>query len=111
VATAIEDAVRQHVECFNEAVRTGVWAAFAARFADDGVLTFTNVPVGPFVGREAIRQAYDARPPDDTMTVLGVQADGPDAAIVRFRWDAGADGTMLLRWRDGLLIELVVTFD
>lgn len=47
-----------HVAAFNDAVRSGSWAAFAGRFAVDATLTFVGPPVGPFVGRAAILAAY-----------------------------------------------------
>ena len=36
-------------------------------------LHFENVPAGPFVGLDAIRQAYADQPPADTIQLLGIQ--------------------------------------
>ena len=46
----------EHVERFNEAVRSGDYAPMLAAFAPDAEMAFEGVPVGPFVGREAIAQ-------------------------------------------------------
>jgi steroid delta-isomerase len=104
------DAARRHVEQFNVAVRTGRWAKFSTAFAEDATMRFTNIPVGPLSGREAILQGYLEQPPDDTMTVRSIDETAADTALVHFRWDAGDVGTMQLRWRDGLVAELVITF-
>jgi steroid delta-isomerase len=108
--TDLDGAVRQHCERFNEAQRSGDWAAFAATFADDARMAFTNVPVGPYDGRAAIAAAYDAQPPDDTMTVDAIEPVDADTARVRFHWDAGGAGTMLVRFRDGEVADLEITF-
>lgn len=110
-ASPAQNAARLHVRRFNEAVRSGEWREFADAFADDAVMRFTNVPVGPFVGRDAIARGYLEQPPDDTMTVQSVDETAPDTVRVRFRWDAGGDGTMRLRRRDGLIFDLAITFD
>jgi steroid delta-isomerase len=100
----------RHVAGFNDAVRTGRWAEFGAGFTDDATMRFTNVSVGPFDGRDAIVRAYVEQPPDDTMTADSVDEIDDDTALVHFRWDNGGPGTMHLRWRDGLVAELVITF-
>ena len=62
-------AAEAHCSLFNESVRTGAWKPFVATFTDDARMAFTNVPVGPYVGRDAIAAAYAENPPDDTMTI------------------------------------------
>ena len=109
--TDLDGAVRTHCERFNQAQRTGDWTPFVATFAEDARMAFTNVPVGPFVGRAAIASAYAERPPDDTLTVVAVEPVDPDIARVRFRWDSGGPGTMLLRFRGAELVDLEITFD
>lgn len=104
------DAARRHVERFNEAVRTGDWASFASRFTRDATMLFTNLPIGPFVGRDAIMRAYAQQPPDDTMTVVSVEEAGADAVRIAFTWNSGGAGAMTLRWRDGLVCDLEITF-
>jgi hypothetical protein len=106
----LDEAVRRHCELFNASFRTGDWAPFVATFADDARMAFTNVPAGPFVGRAAIGAAYEANPPTDTMSVLSVEPVDADTARVRFAWDAGGQGIMAVRWRDGQVADLEITF-
>jgi len=74
------------------------------------MMRFVGVPAGPYVGRAAIAAGYGANPPDDTLTVRSVTSDG-DTDVVRFTWDRGdGDGTMTVRWRDGLVDDLTVSF-
>jgi len=49
--------LEQHVERFNEGVRSGDFTSMVAAFAEDAELHFEGVPVGPFVGRDAIDAA------------------------------------------------------
>jgi steroid Delta-isomerase len=107
----IEAAVDAHCALFNQCFRSGDWSPFVATFADDARMAFTNVPIEPIIGREAIAVAYATNPPTDTMRVLSVQPLDSDGARVRFGWDAGGDGTMVVRWRDGLVADLEITFD
>jgi hypothetical protein len=104
-------AVDAHCALFNACVRSGDWAPFAATFAEDAQMVFTNVPVGPYLGRDAIATAYAESPPTDTMNVMSVEPVDRDTARVRFGWDAGGDGTMVMSWRDGLVNTLEITFD
>ena len=60
----------EHVERFNEGVRTGDWSWMLELFTDDAELVFEGIPVGPFQGREAIAEAYRTRPPDDEIVLL-----------------------------------------
>lgn len=114
--TDLKAAAEEHCARFNECFRTGDWAPFVATFADDARMAFTNVPAGPFVGRDAIGKAYAANPPSDTMSVRSVEPLDERTARVRFEWDAGGAGTMVLRWRDtgagGVKVAaLEITFD
>jgi hypothetical protein len=99
--------VGDHVDAFNQAVTSGDWDAFAERFAADAVMSFVQVPVGPFEGRTAIAAAYRENPPAETMTLVD---DGGELA--RFRWSGGGTGSMELRWApDGAVQALTVSFD
>ncbi|MEV0288205.1 MULTISPECIES: nuclear transport factor 2 family protein [unclassified Kribbella] len=96
-----------HVDAFNQAVSTGDWDTFAARFAPDATMTFVNVPAGPFHGREAIAEAYRATPPTETMSLVEEVGD-----FARFRWSGGGTGTMRLVWTpNGTVRTLTVSFD
>jgi steroid delta-isomerase len=75
-------------------------------FAEDAELMFEGIPVGPFVGREAIGAAYAARPPDDEIVLLG--DDGT------YAWSSAPDvsaGQMFLTERDGEISRLVIRYD
>jgi len=108
--TDLDEAVRSHCELFNASFRSGDWAPFVATFADDARMAFTNVPAGPFAGRDAIAAAYATSPPSDTMSILSVEPLDADTARVGFAWDAGGKGTMVIRWRDGQVADLEITF-
>ena len=104
-------AVEEHAELFNRSVRGSDFGPFVATFAEDAVMRFTNAPAGPLSGRDAIAGAYATQPPDDTMSIRSVTEIDPSTALARFDWDAGGGGTMVVRWRDGLVSVLEITFD
>jgi steroid delta-isomerase len=104
-----------HVVRFNDGVRTGDWEPMLEHFADDALLSFEGVPVGPFEGREAIAAAYRDQPPDDEIEVLEAEERGDVLVVARYAWAAepeAAAGELRLR-RDGddRIAELMVTFD
>ena len=104
--------VDEHVRLFNAAVDSGAWEPLVDRFADDGVLEFVGVPVGPFVGHAAIHEAYVQSPPDDTIMLTGPPIADEVEVMVSYRWIAtGATGTMRFTQRGGRIARLVVTFD
>ena len=102
-----------HVERFNEGVRTGEFGPMLEQFTDDAELAFEGVPVGPFVGREAIAAAYRDRPPDDTLAVLEIE-EAPDGVVAGYAWSREPDvraGEMRLTLRGDRISRLVVTFE
>ena len=105
--------LEDHVERFNAGVRTGEWEPMVAGFTEDAEMEFRGVPVGPFVGRDAIAAAYGQQPPDDQMRVLEQRrTDGRIEA--RYAWLADpevAAGEMFLTPENGSIRKLVVTFD
>jgi drug/metabolite transporter (DMT)-like permease len=109
----VSDLMDEHIERFNGGVRTGDWAPMIGGFSADAEMEFRGVPVGPFVGRDAIAAAYEQQPPDDQMRVLEHrQVDGRIEA--RYAWLAEpevAAGEMFLTPEDGAIRKLVVTFD
>ena len=104
--------LEEHVERFNQGVRSGDFTPMVAAFAEDAELHFEGVPAGPFIGREAIDAAYRERPPDDEVEILG--ADERDGVIVaRYAWlreNRRQAGEMRLTPREGQIEKLVVTF-
>jgi drug/metabolite transporter (DMT)-like permease len=102
-----------HVERFNSGVRSGNWSPMVDGFHDDAEMEFRGVPVGPFVGRDAIAAAYRDQPPDDELRVLEQrQVDGVIQA--RYAWlnePEVAAGEMFLTPENGTIRKLVVTFD
>jgi steroid Delta-isomerase len=103
--------LEEHVERFNQGVRSGDFGPMVAEFAEDAELHFEGVPVGPFIGRDAIDAAYREQPPDDEVEILG--SEERDGVIVaRYAWmrDGRQAGEMRLTPRDGQIGKLVVTF-
>jgi hypothetical protein len=100
-----------HARRFNAAVRSGDFAPLVELFAEDAVLEFANVPVGPFHGRDAIAAAYAAQPPDDELEVLDARVEDDGTVLERVAWRRGGTGTMQLRLEDGRIAHLVVGFD
>jgi SnoaL-like domain len=109
----VTDLLHDHVDRFNAGVRTGDWEPMVAGLTEDGEMEFRGVPVGPFVGRDAIAAAYREQPPDDELAILEERvANGRIEA--RYAWSAEpavAAGELFLTSRDGLISKLVVTFD
>jgi hypothetical protein len=102
--------VERHVELFNTAVSSGNYGPFLATFTEDAVMRFDNFPIGPFIGRSAIAEAYATQPPSDTMALIGMKVLGTDAVIAAFEWDAGGTGHMYLRFRGRQVVELAIEF-
>jgi steroid delta-isomerase len=103
----------EHVKRFNAAVRSGDFAPMLENFADDAEMVFEGVPVGPFIGRDAIAQAYREQPPDDELDVLDVRRDS-DKIVAGYAWGRDPEvraGELRLTVEDGLISRLVVTFD
>ena len=104
--------LEEHVERFNQGVRSGDFTPMVAAFTEDAELHFEGVPAGPYVGRDAIKAAYREQPPDDEIEILGSEErDG--VVVARYAWlrDEGRQsGPMLLTPRDDRIQKLVVTF-
>jgi uncharacterized protein (TIGR02246 family) len=105
-------AIDAYIADHNDAVRSGDWTRFAEWFADDAEVRFEGVPVGPFSGRDAIRAAYESRPPDDEVELRNVRDVG-DRTLADYGW-AGEPGVrageLRLRWDGARIRELVITF-
>jgi steroid Delta-isomerase len=98
--------LKEHVDRFNHGVRTGDFGPMVDAFAEDAELVFEGIPVGPFLGRQAIGEAYAAQPPDDEIVLL--DDDGT------YAWSSAPDvsaGQMFLTERDGEIARLVIRYD
>jgi ketosteroid isomerase-like protein len=97
----------------NAGVRSGDWRTFAGWFTDDAEVRFEGVPVGPFHGRDAIRAAYESRPPDDEVEIRNVREEG-DRTLADYGWkrEPGVRaGELRFRWQGDCIAELVITFE
>jgi steroid Delta-isomerase len=103
----------EHVQRFNDAVRSGDFQPMLAAFAPDAEMAFEGVPVGPFVSRDAIADAYARQPPDDEVVLLGEPRIEGDVEESDYAWASGGTraGRMILTGRDGQITRLVVTFE
>ena len=103
----------RYIETHNAAVRSGSWMEFSEWFTDDAEVRFEGPPVGPFHGREAIREAYQSQPPDDEVQIRNVRRDG-DRDVADYGWAADEGiraGELRVTWDGDLIRELVITFD
>jgi steroid Delta-isomerase len=103
----------EHVERFNEAIRSGDFGPMLAHFAPDAEMDFEGVPVGPFIGRDAIADAYAQQPPDDEVVLLGEPRVDGETEETDYAWasEGTRAGRMILTSRDGQIARLVVTFE
>jgi hypothetical protein len=103
----------RYIASHNAAVRSGGWAEFSEWFTDDAEVRFEGIPVGPFRGREVIREAYESRPPDDEVEIRNVRSEGVrDVADYGWAADEGTRaGELRVTWDGDLIRELVITFD
>jgi ketosteroid isomerase-like protein len=109
----VTDILEDHVERFNEGVRTGDFKRMLENFAPDATMAFEGVPVGPFAGKDAIAQAYREQPPDDELDVLDIRLDG-DTIVAGYAWRREPEkraGELRLTLDGDRITRLVVTFD
>jgi hypothetical protein len=103
----------RYIGAHNAAVRSGDWTEFGEWFTDDAEVRFEGPPVGPFRGREAIRQAYQSQPPDDEVEIRNIRSEG-NRDVADYGWlaDEGVRaGELRVTWDGDLIRELVITFD
>jgi RimJ/RimL family protein N-acetyltransferase len=107
------DFLYEYVARHNQGVRTGDWEPLAECFAEDAVLEFEGVPLGPLSGRDAIVAAYREHPPDDEVRVLDAE-ETEGGVNARYSWAIAPErpaGRMLLTLRDFVIERLAVTFE
>jgi hypothetical protein len=102
-----------HVRRFNDAVRSRDFTEMIKGFAAEADMEFEGVPVGPFIGREAIADAYQRQPPDDEVRLLGTPRIQGEAVESDYAWaqDGRRAGRMILTARGGLIMRLTITFE
>ena len=103
------DRTKLYVDLFNSAVVTGDWDRWAAVLTEDVVMEFVGVPVGPYAGRSAVRDAYRAQPPDDTIEPAGSVSHAA-VDVIEFAWSRGGRGVLRLSWRADRVSKIVVEF-
>jgi steroid delta-isomerase len=103
----------EHIERFNQGVRTGDFLPMLAGFAPDAELVFDGIPVGPFAGREQIAAAYAVQPPTDEIRLLEEPRIEDGALVADYAWveDGRRAGRLILTEREGMIARLVVTFE
>jgi len=110
----VSELLHEHVARFNDAVRSGNWEPMLENFGDGAEMEFRGIPVGPFIGRDAIAAAYREQPPDDELRILQ-ERKRAGRVEARYAWlaeqDVAAGEMFLTVGDDGLIRELVVTFD
>ena len=105
------DLLYEYVARHNLGVRYGDWESLGECFADDALLEFEGIPVGPFAGRDEIVAAYAERPPDDEVRVVEV-LENDDEVVAAYSWLAAPGkpaGSIRLRLADGCIAALQVT--
>ena len=103
----------EHVERFNQGVRSGDFGPMLEGFTDDAELVFEGIPVGPFHGREAIAAAYRAQPPDDEIDLLDTQEAGDRRLVATYAWRRRPGvpaGGMELVTQEGRIARLVIHY-
>jgi steroid delta-isomerase len=110
----LNELLHDHIERFNAGVRSGDYGPMLENFADAAEMEFRGIPVGPFVGKDAIEAAYREQPPDDELRVLEEREGEAGEVEARYAWLADPDvaaGEMFLTAEGGAIRKLVVTFD
>jgi len=107
--------VTDYVAAFNAAVASGNYEPLLARYSEDAVLRFENVPPEAasleFNGRQAIADAYAQNPPDDQIDLTGEPADRGEHVTVGFAWRRDqSPGVLDFVRADGLISGLTVIF-
>jgi ketosteroid isomerase-like protein len=102
-----------HVRRFNDAVCSGDFSEMVQGFTADAEMVFEGVPVGPFVGRDAIAEAYTRQPPSDEVRLLGTPRVEGESVDSDYAWSADGRraGRMIVTVRDGAIARLVITFE
>ena len=113
--SSVTDFVSAYVKTFNVAVASGDFSPLLARYTDDAVLRFENVPpdssTQEYAGRKAVTAAYSENPPDDQIELIGEPVADGGHVVTGFAWrrDQSA-GVLDLTVTDGLISRMIVIF-
>jgi|SRR5262245_50600054 len=107
--------VADYVAVFNAAVASGDYQPLLARYSDDAVLRFENVPPEAasleFSGRQAIADAYAHNPPDDQIEITAEPVNRGEHVTVGFAWRRDqSPGVLDFVTTEGLISGLTVIF-
>lgn len=107
------DVLDAHVRRFNEAVRSGDFTEMVQGFTAGAEMVFEGVPIGPFVGRDAIAEAYARQPPDHEVRLLGAPRVDAECVESDYAWagDGRRAGRMIIVARNGAIARLIITFE
>ena len=111
----VTDFAGEYVRMFNAAVASGDFSSLLARYTDDAVLRFENVPPDSstleYAGRKAFTAAYSENPPDDQIELIGEPVADGGHVVTGFAWrrDQSA-GVLDLTVADGLISRMIVIF-
>jgi ketosteroid isomerase-like protein len=113
--TSVTDFVGEYVRTFNAAVTSGDYSSLLARYTNDAVLRFENVPPDSstleFAGRKAFTAAYAENPPDDQIETIGEPVADGDHVVTGFAWRRRQSaGVLDLTVADGLISRMIVIF-
>jgi hypothetical protein len=103
-----------HVAAFNDAVVRRDFDGFVARFGDDAIVRFENVPGAgtlEFDGLVAIAEAYREQPPDDQIDIAGRPGEEGATIVIPFAWHRdGGTGLMGIEREGELITRMTVAF-
>lgn len=102
--------IGSYVALHNEGVATGSFAPMLALFDDDAELYFEDLPIGPYLGRNAIAEAFCQLPPTDELEILEISSyDSGGRAIYGWQSDPGrAAGDIHMDINDGRIRKLTI---
>ena len=116
----LEALLDDYVARFNEGVESSDFSGMLEMLSSDAELTFSGIPIGPFLGRDAIRKAYAAGPPDDGIRLVSVQAtssaeddDEDDEVVGEYAWLSKPKvtaGLLSLRVTDGMVTAVDIAY-
>ena len=113
--SSVTDFVGEYVRTFNAAVASGDFTPLLARYTDDAVLRFENVPPDSstleYAGRTAYTAAYAENPPDDQIEAAGEPVGDGGHVVTGFTWRRDqSTGVLDLTVTDGLISRIIVIF-